>query len=570
MDFRILGPVEVVSGGQPVPLTGQRQRALLVYLLLHRNEVVSAERLVNKLWTAPPRGGLAALQTQVSRLRKLVGDRIQTTGAGYTMRVEPGELDLDRFRGLLADAGMAARPDQRSRLFRDAARLWRGEPLAGIDAPFAELEAAALEELRLGALEERIDAELACGLHADLVAELGGLVAEHPLRERLRGQLILALYRCGRQADALEEYRQTRRMFVEELGLEPGPALKELERAILRHDPALASREIRRAPDAPPEPIRRRTAYAALLVTALAAGIGAAFALTHSGSDKAKQIRAAASVAAKPQHRSREARVIRRAPRRGLVRPTATAGPTTVFVRVVTETTSAATAVAGPPTVAAHPTPAVSVPTTLKTAPVETATTPGQTLTVGNPNPVYWTASSEGTGPTAVEQDGTLQLTLPASSIPDARGALSAAESPRCRLDGDFDARVGYQLLEWPAANGTSVGLVSSISPRPIGSANRASSSSSETYYGVVGAYSTSVRTVDSNGSLRLARKNGVETAYYAAAGKWVAIESRFAPGGATITLQLYANGEAFAHQEVRVVFTNFSLTAGGDSYCTS
>jgi DNA-binding SARP family transcriptional activator len=242
MEFRILGPIEALSKGEPLQLGGARQRSMLAYLLLHADSVVSADRLLDELWADAPSGGSAAVQTQVSRLRKTLGDRITTSGRGYELHVEPGELDLERFRTLLAEAGATVDPSHRSALLRQADGLWRGEALSGLDAPFVAADAAALEELRLGAIEERLEADLGRGLDGELVPELSTLVSHYPLRERLRGQLILALYRSGRQADALEAYRETRRVLAEELGLDPSPALRELEKAILRHDENLGAR----------------------------------------------------------------------------------------------------------------------------------------------------------------------------------------------------------------------------------------------------------------------------------------------------------------------------------------
>jgi len=226
MEFRILGKVEVSTGGQPLPLGGARQRALLAFLLLHANEQVTADRLIDELWTVPPAGGVAAVRTLVHRLRKVLGERIATVGPSYELRLEPQELDLDRFRSLLGEAAAVAESGDRSRLLRDADALWCGEPLSGIDAPFVATEVAALTDLRLAAVEDRIDADLDQGLATRLVSELSALVGRHPLRERLRGQLMLALYRSGRQADALEAYREIRRMLSQQLGLEPSPFLR--------------------------------------------------------------------------------------------------------------------------------------------------------------------------------------------------------------------------------------------------------------------------------------------------------------------------------------------------------
>jgi DNA-binding SARP family transcriptional activator len=235
MEFRILGPLEVVDEGQPVALGGARQRSLLAILLTRANEVVSTDRLIDELWgEQPPRAAGNTVQYYVSQLRKALGtDRIVTRPPGYRIRVEPGELDLERFEALVESGGAAE--------LREALRLWRGQALADFaDETFAQPEITRLEELRLAALEKRIDADLARGRHAELVGELDALTAEHPLRERLRQQLMLALYRSGRQAEALAAYQSARRTLVEQLGLQPSPALQELELAILRHDSSLA------------------------------------------------------------------------------------------------------------------------------------------------------------------------------------------------------------------------------------------------------------------------------------------------------------------------------------------
>ena len=242
VEFRILGPLEVLEDGHPVPLGGSKQRALLASLLLHANKVVSRDRLIDELWGAsPPETAPTALQVHVSQLRKALGrDLILTQPPGYLIRVGDGELDLDRFEQLVA-AAPAEEPVQAARLLREGLALWRGAPLAELSDSFAPAERRRLEEQRLGALEQRIQADLALGRHAELVPELEGLVREHWQRERLRGQLMLALYRCGRQADALNVYRSGRRLLDEELGLKPDDELQRLEKAILNHDPSLAS-----------------------------------------------------------------------------------------------------------------------------------------------------------------------------------------------------------------------------------------------------------------------------------------------------------------------------------------
>jgi DNA-binding SARP family transcriptional activator len=231
MDFRILGPLEIVEDGRTLDLGGQKQRALLAVLLLHANEVVSSDRLIDALWPERvPETAAKALQVYVSQLRKVLGkERLGTRAPGYLLRVGEEELDLDRVRRLVDDG----RP-------KEALGLWRGRPLSEFEyEPFAQAEIARLEELRLACMEQRIELDLEAGRHAAVVGELEALVAGHPLREGFRAQLMLALYRSGRQAEALEVFAAGRRLLADELGLEPGEALKELQKAILAHDPVL-------------------------------------------------------------------------------------------------------------------------------------------------------------------------------------------------------------------------------------------------------------------------------------------------------------------------------------------
>jgi DNA-binding SARP family transcriptional activator len=244
VEFRILGPLEVVEAGRPFTLGGPRQRALLAMLLTRANEVVSSDRLIDELWGGrPPRTATNALQYHVSQLRKTLGpsEAIVTREPGYLIRVGPHELDLLRFEQLVEEARRAP-ADHASRLLREALSLWRGPALADLaNEPFVQAEIRRLEELRLAALELRIETDLAVGRHRELVGELEVLVHEHPLREQPRAQLMLALYRSGRQAEALDLYREGRRLLIDELGIEPGLELQELEKAILGHDPELSS-----------------------------------------------------------------------------------------------------------------------------------------------------------------------------------------------------------------------------------------------------------------------------------------------------------------------------------------
>jgi DNA-binding SARP family transcriptional activator len=242
VEIRVLGPLEVVDDGRDLTPARPKQRALLVLLLLRANQVVSTDELIEALWgSAPPETAPNALQGHVSALRKLLGPgAIDTRQPGYALRVEPDSSDLGRAEALVEQAHAEPDPARRSDLLRAALELFRGEPLSDFRyEDFARTEIGRLEDLRLTALEERIDADHALGRHAELVPELERLATAHPLRERLCRELMLALYRSGRQAEALDVYRETRCRLADELGLEPGPALRRLERQILAQDPAL-------------------------------------------------------------------------------------------------------------------------------------------------------------------------------------------------------------------------------------------------------------------------------------------------------------------------------------------
>ena len=242
MQFRVLGPVEVIDDGRVVPLNAAKRRALLAMLLLRANEFVTSDRLIEDLWDgAPPATAAKVLQTYVSQLRKALGqETIETGPAGYRLRVDPERLDLFCFRQLVGAAEEESEPETVASRLREALALWRGEPLSEFSHhEWARTEAERLEALRLDVLERRIDADLAAGRDRELIDELERLVAADPLRERARGQLMLALYRAGRQADALGAYRAAREASVKGLGLEPSASLRALERAILHQDPSL-------------------------------------------------------------------------------------------------------------------------------------------------------------------------------------------------------------------------------------------------------------------------------------------------------------------------------------------
>jgi DNA-binding SARP family transcriptional activator/DNA-binding beta-propeller fold protein YncE len=277
--FRILGPLDLANGAGPVSVDAPKQRALLGVLLLHPNEAVSSERLIDELWgERPPPTATKVLQTYVSQLRRVIGaDAIATRPPGYLLRVDEEALDATQFRHLFAEGRrLASNGDHAgaSARYREALALWRGPPLADVVfESFARNEVERLEEERLSTLMDLIDCELALGEHEEVVQELEALVRQHPLRERLRAQLMLALYRSGRQADALAAYQDGRRTLVEELGLEPGHELQELEKAVLVHDPALD------APTSRVEALRHARQAFRWRAAALVVAIGIALAL---------------------------------------------------------------------------------------------------------------------------------------------------------------------------------------------------------------------------------------------------------------------------------------------------
>lgn len=282
MEYRVLGPLEARSNGRALDLGGPKQRAVLAVLLLHANEVVSVDALIDAIWGEnAPETAAGAIHGSVSRLRKALEPEgapyeiLRTHPPGYTLAVAPAELDRERFSRLAAEGRAALARGDASRAattLTEALAVWRGPALADLAYTLADrTEIDRLEEERLAALEDRIDAELALGRHAALAPELETLVHRHPLRERLRGQLMLALYRSGRQADALEAYRAGSRLLDEELGLEPTPELRDLERRILVQDPGLTQ-----TADGSPIPRTRPRGRRAWLAAALVALVPAA------------------------------------------------------------------------------------------------------------------------------------------------------------------------------------------------------------------------------------------------------------------------------------------------------
>jgi len=594
MEFRILGPLEVLSDGSSLPLGGPRQRALLSLLLLRANEPVSSERLLDELWGDDlPTSGPTALQNQVARLRKVIGaDRIETRSNGYAIRVAPGELDLGRFSELVA-AAEGEEPARRSELLAEAIGLWRGAALQGLpEAPFVAPESARLDGRRLAALEDRIDADLELGRHADLVAELSALAARHPLQERLRAQLMLALYRSGRQAEALDVYRETRRMLADELGLDPSPALRDLERAILEHDPALdpPARAVRRPPPpvtAAPTARRRapRLAIAALTLLVLgAAGAAAAVLLSRSPA----VVSAAATTTPRPTTTAPATTEGPVTTRRTTTKATTTApathpqttGPTTT-VRTVTRpaastapvvvtptppSTTAARTTTREQTTAPKPTTAARTTTAPKTTTQAPKQKPKQKLTriaddfsAPEVDAATWRVFTDGTGASVTEQGGQLGITVGADGQaggPD--DAVGGRVATVCTFPDDFDARVDFTLFAWPPGDNVRAGLSALFADGFVG---RRTTADGEEYAASVGPHVASVRLDETSGSLRIARVDGVMTTYYWRNGRWVPLASGRSSGAAVLSVGLTA-GSDFGAQEAHVGFDDFAVSA--------
>jgi DNA-binding SARP family transcriptional activator len=251
MKFHLLGSLEVSDGAKRIDLGGVKQRAVLGYLLLHANQVVPNSRMLNALWDCqPPSTARKMVQNAVSAIRRMLAAagpdcsaQLITHAPGYQLRVEPADVDMHQFRRLVhsgRDEVTAGNPDQATPLFRDALSLWRGRALADlVESGTMWSELSAIEDERLTALEDCFDAELQCGRHREITPELEVLTAAEPLRERLCIQFMLALYRSGRQVDALNVYRRTRAALVDGLGIEPGPELQALQHMILEHDASI-------------------------------------------------------------------------------------------------------------------------------------------------------------------------------------------------------------------------------------------------------------------------------------------------------------------------------------------
>ena len=588
LEFGVLGPLEVWRDGRSVDVRGEKRRALLAILVLHANEVVRRERLLEELWGEnPPATATASLHNQVSRLRRELGAEVVVTRpSGYVLRTEAETIDLNRFQRLVSEARQLPVGERADRL-AEALALWRGSPLTDLGGePALDREIQRLEDLRVDVLEQRINADLELGRSGELVPELEALVAEHPMRERLRAQLILALYRAGRQAEALETYRETRRVLIEELGIEPSQELRELERAILRQDPALAERHAPEPlPVAPeePEPARRSRRGSliglALIVGLLgAAGAGAALLLSDGGdtSEAAAGPRATGtasgdgtSTRTTPSTRSEDG-TPKQTTRGGEDAP-GDAGEEKPAESHQPKTTSSTPSDEPEREGITRPKPKPSGGSTQVTAPPPPAAPRNSQATgpflladeFSDPafNSALWDRTSAAAGISFVEDDR-LELSIAEDAEPGGEYNMIAGQyRTNCALTGKFDARVSFQTLTWPQASGVFIALGADF-PSDYAVASRASLETGEAYWSNFGSWSR-IPTEDASGALRLTRTENGVTSYYRSRGRWIKLQTRPTPRAAHIVLQLASYPPIeFSGQPVSAAFDHFRATA--------
>lgn len=586
MDFLLLGDLEIRDQGGTLRLSGGKQKALVAALLINANHVVPVDKLIDELWggDASPKAA-GNLHTLVSRLRGRIGtDRLERHGCGYVLRVADGELDLHRFEQLGEEGRQAlerGEPEMAAAKLYQALEIWRGPALADFTyEPWAANEIRRLEEHRLVVLEERIEADLGAGRHAELVGELHALVAEHPLREELRRQLIVALYRSGRQAEALEAYRDTRRTLDEELGLEPSPALRELEQAVLRQDPSL---ELPRDPvppagELPSRPFARPARFAlALAAAALAFGGAAGTAvLLRLAQDKATEASAAPQAApvdvqgaptTVPVRRVKRSQAVSVRPKRTRTsRPARVAGRRLPRIAPAQDSRTLASVRPGS---AAHgastQTPPMPKP---KPAPLP-AVRVADNFDDGEIDRRTWNDAVAGTGVTIDERDGRLEMSFAGDAQPGGpNDLLDGHYGTQCRFIGDFDARVDFELLDWPVANGVVVQLTAWSGAGGM-TAGRQSQSwdEGEGYVSSSPSIGTQMAAGDVQGTVRIRRAGLVTTSSYWSGTRWARLvafsSSPIATIGAPLFgLQAISTSQTFGRRPVRVAFDNFVLTA--------
>jgi DNA-binding SARP family transcriptional activator len=582
MEFRVLGSLEIWDGSNQIEISGAKRRALLALLVLQANEVVGKDRLVDELWgERAPRTAAASLHNHISRLRKALGpDRLVTRSWGYVLRVDAEQIDLRRFERLLEDAEPLPAKERSAKL-AEALALWRGPALADLAfEPALEKEICRLEELRMTAVETRLDAELEAGRNAGIIPELEGLIAEHPLRERLRGQLILALYRDGRQAEALEVYRETRRLLRDELGLEPSPALRDLERAILRQDPSLApTTRPREALDSRSPQSRwrwPRSPLVAMPVLLLLAGAGVVAAILATQGGPSSGLAAGAPLGTftfVPQLPNSTAKSVG-------------------SVRTMTVTTVAAASESRrQPTGAGRRHLVVRrLPRHVATQskPLGTSRRPSKVSRSKNAKPppkpeVYWLADAfsgsglnsalwglagHGTGVSVEQSNGKLQFDIAQDVVYDPSvEAVDQHYGTNCYLTGNFDAQIDFHLLDWPSDAGVLVSLGVYFAPphEAFWSISRQGGSQpglSEGYWFWYGDRGEWTPSPDLRGALRLTRENGLLASYYRHAGRWVKLGTGHAPGPASVILMLATHPDQFGHVAASAALDNFQATA--------
>jgi DNA-binding SARP family transcriptional activator len=489
VEFLVLGPLEVRVEASPLRISGGKQRALLACLLLAYGRPLTTGELVASIYGADAdAAAVHSLHELVSKLRRTLGavdlaELLQSAAGGYGLDIDPSQLDARRFEDLLAQARAAGDPRVRADLFQRALQLWRGPALADTELEGeARAEVQRLEELRWAALGDSLDQELAAGGHMRAIAELERLTRLQPYNERFRGQLMLALYRGGRQADALRAYQEIRGLLADELGLEPTDRLRELERSILNHDPELLLAAAR-TPLRRPLRKRRRPLIAAVAAVA-AIAVGAAVATGSFGGEQASKA---------------------------------------VFE---------------------------------------------DSLTGADLNTKFWDVATFGTGPSVLPGHNGVLLTIPAhAASADPTGAIKARMSSYCTLAGEFDIQVDYNLLKWPAANRTGVGMYAAYADLV-----RESGPTGEQYVGAVrhldppdGAPHVRVPTHDTRGTLRIVRSGNRMTELARQGGDWLQVNAfpNPTPAAVSVLLELWTSTQRFSHREVQVELTNFRVSSG-------
>ena len=565
MEFRVLGPLEVWEGERQLELGGPKRRAVLAFLLLHANEVVATDWLVDQLWGGkPPRDAAGALHTHVSRLRKELGSAVIASQAwGYVLRCDPGALDLERFERLSAAAESLPALERAEKL-AEALALWRGPPLEDLAfEPGLAEDIARLDELRLTALENRIDADLEAGSQTGLVGELEALITQHPLRERLRAALILALYRSGRQAEALEVYRETRRVLADQLGSEPSPELRELERAILQQDPSLRAVPVSTAvvAEAGVAPGRRRHIFLAALLALLLAGLGAAtaYVLSARTTSAAGESLPTTSITASNYSSTSNP----------------TTGKTDTHSTKPIDTTPTGATSNGPSQkgntkpqrhggTRTTPPPNVSFPQLTQTTTSRQIHHKRRPIRIsddfGEPalNTKIWSTANTGSGAGLDLENGKLVFSIAGDATFDPTGNVGSSVTTTCDFPFDFDARIHFTLPQWPAANGAALDLTSGSAVELI---QRFTAPSGDGYNALPNG-DTVLQFPDTSGWLRLRRSGSVIDADYLHGHRWLEIGSRNFGAAVYLGLGLSTSQGAWQGQSVSAAIDKFTVTA--------